>query len=92
MSKIETVTLINRGEDVKDLGEWTVDGEKYHFILGSCLDREVYAKAKAAKKKGPYFPEVIMPKSVFEHMRIESPALKYWMDDANGGEIYLKAA
>jgi len=94
MSKIKMVTLINRKDDQKDLGEWTVDDKRYHPILGAACDRDACAKAKAEGKAGPYPPEIEIPKVVLDHIKKESPAMVHWLnEDAPGGsEIHVKAA
>jgi hypothetical protein len=88
MSTKKVIKIINDRDDSKDLGDWVIDDERYHFILGAKCDRGAVEKAKAEGKKGPDSPEVEIPVPVWNHMKRESKAIQFWLDQR---EIYEAA-
>ena len=92
MASPKTITLVNRGDDEKDLGEWLIDDERYHPILGAACDRATVERAKTEGKKGPYSPEIQIVKSAWDFMKRESPTIQFWLEENNPTGIYVKAS
>lgn len=54
---------------------------KHHFVLGSKLDVAPAAEAARKKIKGPKPPTADVPVALFEHIKANHPALKWWLDE-----------